>query len=32
MLWSKTLLLGAGLFLSVGAAQATTVCPQYPTP
>lgn len=32
MLWSKTLLLSAGLFLSVGAAQAaTTICPQYST-
>nr|WP_237654171.1 STY0301 family protein [Cronobacter malonaticus] len=32
MLWSKTLLLSAGLFLSVTGAQATvTLCPQYPT-
>lgn len=32
MLWSKALLLSAGLFLSVTGAQATvTLCPQYPT-
>ncbi|EKK7713615.1 STY0301 family protein [Cronobacter dublinensis] len=32
MLWSKTLLLSAGLFLSVSGAQATpTMCPSYPT-
>ncbi|ELY4522004.1 STY0301 family protein [Cronobacter turicensis] len=32
MLWSKALLLSAGLFLFVTGAQATvTLCPQYPT-
>ncbi|MDK1334523.1 hypothetical protein QMS67_06780 [Cronobacter turicensis] len=32
MLWSKAILLSAGLFLSVTGAQATvTLCPQYPT-
>lgn len=32
MLWSKTLLLSAGLFLSASSVHATsTICPSYPT-